>query len=82
VIEQFENYVKLNKKVPSEALARSRRSPSRAAGRLDRRAPVGEDRRQAAAARDLQRHQALEKVYALMEGEISVLQVEKKIRSA
>ncbi len=50
VVEQFENYVKLNKKVPPEALASIPQiDRARQAGRPHRRAPVGEDRRQAAA---------------------------------
>jgi ATP-dependent Lon protease len=79
---QFESYVKLNKKVPQEVLANlgaigdhSKLADTIAAHLVlkiaDKQAllelPTVEQR--------------LEKAYALMEGEISVLQVEKRIRS-
>ncbi len=59
VIEQFENYVKLNKKVPPEALASIPQitEPGRA-GRQHRRPPGGEDHRPPAAAGDRQRREA------------------------
>ena len=59
VVEQFENYVKLNKKVPPEALASIPQidKPGKLADRIAA-APVGEDRREAAAAGDLQRREA------------------------
>jgi ATP-dependent Lon protease len=83
VIEQFENYVKLNKKVPSEALASIPQitEPGRLADSIAAHLSVKiADKQQLLG--DLQRRASgLEKVYALMEGEISVLQVEKKIRS-
>jgi ATP-dependent Lon protease len=82
VIEQFEAYVKLNKKVPPEALAAIPQITE--AGRLaDNIAAhlavkIG-DRQQLLEIADVGKR--LEKVFALMEGEISVLQVEKKIRN-
>ncbi|MGO4686778.1 endopeptidase La [Brevundimonas sp. 2YAF1] len=82
VIEQFENYVKLNKKVPPEALSSIPQisDPSKLADSVAAHLSVKIADKQglletiAVPAR-------LEKVYGLMEGEISVLQVEKKIRS-
>ena len=82
VIEQFENYVKLNKKVPPEALSSIPQitDPSKLADSVAAHLSVKIGDKQglletiAVPAR-------LEKVYGLMEGEISVLQVEKKIRS-
>ncbi|MFK4056760.1 endopeptidase La [Brevundimonas sp. NPDC046655] len=82
VIEQFENYVKLNKKVPPEALSSIPQisDPSKLADSVAAHLSVKIIDKQglletiAVPAR-------LEKVYGLMEGEISVLQVEKKIRS-
>ena len=82
VIEQFEAYVKLNKKVPPEALAAIPQITE--AGRLaDNIAAhlavkIG-DRQQLLEIANVGKR--LEKVFALMEGEISVLQVEKKIRN-
>ncbi len=82
VVEQFESYVKLNKKVPPEALTSIPQitDASKLADSVAAHLSVKIADKQAlletvdVAAR-------LEGVYALMEGEISVLQVEKKIRS-
>jgi ATP-dependent Lon protease len=82
VIEQFENYVKLNKKVPSEALASIPQitEPGRLADSIAAHLSVKiADKQQLLEIFNVVKR--LEKVYALMEGEISVLQVEKKIRS-
>src|SRR4028119_479085 len=82
VIEQFENYVKLNKKVPSEALASIPQitEPGRLADSIAAHLSVKiADKQQLLEILAVAKR--LEKVYALMEGEISVLQVEKKIRS-
>jgi ATP-dependent Lon protease len=82
VIEQFENYVKLNKKVPSEALASIPQitEPGRLADSIAAHLSVKiADKQQLLEIFNVTRR--LERVYALMEGEISVLQVEKKIRS-
>ncbi|MBN9318515.1 MAG: endopeptidase La [Caulobacterales bacterium] len=82
VVEQFESYVKLNKKVPPEALAAI---PAIAeAGKLADSIAAHlsvkiNDKQQLLEIFDVVKR--LEKVFALMEGEISVLQVEKKIRS-
>ncbi|MDP8915660.1 MAG: LON peptidase substrate-binding domain-containing protein, partial [Pseudomonadota bacterium] len=82
VIEQFENYVKLNKKVPSEALASIPQitDPGRLADSIAAHLSVKiADKQQLLEVFNVVKR--LEKVFALMEGEISVLQVEKKIRS-
>src|SRR5580698_3530428 len=82
VIEQFENYVKLNKKVPPEAQA--------SIPQIAEPGPLADNISQHLAVKIADRQQLLElfnvvkrleKVFALMEGEISVLQVEKKIRT-
>jgi len=82
VVEQFENYVKLNKKVPSEALASIPQitEPGRLADSIAAHLSVKiADKQQLLEVFNVVKR--LEKVFALMEGEISVLQVEKKIRS-
>ncbi|MBS0412111.1 MAG: LON peptidase substrate-binding domain-containing protein, partial [Proteobacteria bacterium] len=82
VIEQFENYVKLNKKVPPEALAAIPQitEPGKLADNIAAHLAVKiNDRQQLLEIFNVVKR--LEKVFALMEGEISVLQVEKKIRS-
>ena len=82
VTEQFESYVKLNKKIPPEALASIPQITE--AGKLadtiaqHLSVKIGE-KQQLLEIFDVAKR--LEKVFALMEGEISVLQVEKKIRS-
>ena len=82
VVEQFENYVKFNKKVPPEALASMPQVD--AAGELaDRIAShlsvkIAEKQSLLELFNVVKR---LEKVFALMEGEISVMQTEKKIRN-
>ncbi len=82
VAEQFENYVKLNKKIPPEALASIPQIAE--AGKLADSIAAHlsvkiADKQQLLEIFDIVKR--LEKVFALMEGEISVLQVEKKIRS-
>jgi ATP-dependent Lon protease len=82
VVEQFENYVKLNKKVQPEALASIPQitDPSELADRIASHLSVKiTDRQQLLETFDVVKR--LERVFGLMEGEISVLQVEKKIRS-
>ncbi len=81
-VTQFESYVKLNKKVPQEAVASitqiedfAKLADSIAAHLAIKIAEKQELLETASVAR------RLEKVYGLMEGEISVLQVEKRIRS-
>jgi ATP-dependent Lon protease len=82
VVEQFDNYVKLNKKIPPEALAAIPQitEPGRLADTVAAHLAVKiSDRQQLLEIFNISKR--LEKVFALMEGEISVLQVEKKIRS-
>ena len=82
VVEQFENYVKLNKKVPPEALSSIPQisEPSKLADSVAAHLSVKiADKQSLLETIDVPKR--LEKVYGLMEGEISVLQVEKKIRS-
>jgi ATP-dependent Lon protease len=82
VSEQFENYIKLNKKIPPEALqglaeiSDADVLADSIAGHLVIKIPDKQ-----ALLSLLSVSKRLEKIYALMEGEISVLQVEKKIRS-
>jgi ATP-dependent Lon protease len=81
VVEQFENYVKLNKKVPPEAVSAIPQisDPGQLADTIAAHLAVKiADRQQLLEI--LHVGKRLEKVFALMEGEISVLQVEKKIR--
>src|SRR3954471_23880677 len=82
VVEQFENYVKLNKKVPPEALAAIPQidNPGELADRIASHLSVKiVEKQQLLEIFNVVKR--LEKVYALMEGEISVMQTEKKIRS-
>lgn len=82
VVEQFENYVKLNKKVPPEALSSIPQiaDASKLADSVAAHLSVKiSDKQGLLETFDVPKR--LEKVYGLMEGEISVLQVEKKIRS-
>ncbi|MCB1381274.1 MAG: LON peptidase substrate-binding domain-containing protein, partial [Alphaproteobacteria bacterium] len=81
-MSQFDSYVKLNKKVPSEVLSTLGQITDYAkladtiAAHLAIKIPEKQELLEMTSV-----EQRLEKVYALMEGEISVLQVEKRIRS-
>jgi len=81
-VTQFDSYVKLNKKVPQEVLASVGQITDYAkladtiAAHLAIKIPEKQELLEMTSV-----EQRLEKVYALMEGEISVLQVEKRIRS-
>src|SRR3954469_12966178 len=82
VVEQFDNYVKLNKKVPPEALASIPQidNPGELADRIASHLSVKiAEKQQLLEIFNVVKR--LEKVYALMEGEISVMQTEKKIRN-
>ena len=82
VIEQFDNYVKLNKKIQPDAMARIPQitDPSELADQIAQHLSVKiTDRQNLLEIFNVTKR--LEKVFALMEGEISVLHVEKKIRS-
>jgi ATP-dependent Lon protease len=80
--QQFESYVKLNKKVPQEVLAGLNqitdfgKLADTIAAHLALKIADKQQMLELATV-----DERLEKAYALMEGEISVLQVEKKIRS-
>ena len=82
VIEQFDNYVKLNKKISPEALASIPQitDPGKLADSIAQQLSAKiSDKQNLLEIFDVVKR--LEKVFALMEGEISVLHVEKKIRS-
>ncbi|MEH6664702.1 MAG: LON peptidase substrate-binding domain-containing protein, partial [Brevundimonas sp.] len=82
VVEQFDSYVKLNKKIPPEALSSIPQitDPSKLADSVAAHLSVKISDKQGLL-ETISVPRRLEKVYGLMEGEISVLQVEKKIRS-
>ncbi len=82
VVRHFESYAKLNKKVPPESLVSVSQidEPSKLADTVASHLAIKLDEKQELLEiSDVS--ERLEKVYGLMEGEISVLQVEKKIRS-
>jgi len=78
----FEQYIKLNKKVPAETLAAVAQieEPAKLADIVSSHLSVKIADRQALL-ETLNTAERLEKVLALIEGEIGVLQVERKIRS-
>jgi len=82
VVSQFEQYIKLNKKIPPEVLVSINQieEPSKLAdtiaSHLSLKIPEKQELLESAAVSD-----RLEKVYGFMEAEIGVLQVEKRIRN-
>ncbi len=82
VSTQFENYLKLNKKIPPESQAEVQQitDPSKLADVIASHITVKIPDKQAMLEMTAV-GQRLEKVFALMEGEMSVLQVERKIRT-
>tara|TARA_R110002110_G_scaffold34834_5_gene118147 strand:- start:2037 stop:4502 length:2466 start_codon:yes stop_codon:yes gene_type:complete len=82
VVSQFEGYVKLNKKVPPEVLGSVGQIDDAAkladtiASHINIKIPEKQELLEMSSVTE-----RLERVYSLMEGEISVLQVEKRIRS-
>ncbi|MCG8544554.1 MAG: endopeptidase La, partial [Alphaproteobacteria bacterium] len=82
VVSQFEQYVKLNRKIPPEVLVSVNQieEPGKLAdtiaSHLSLKIPDKQELLETPSA-----HDRLEKVYSLMEGEIGVMQVERKIRS-
>ena len=82
VVEQFENYAKLNRKLPAETavqlgeLEDAARLADAVAGNLQLKVA---DKQSLLVETDARKR--LEMVFAFMEGELGVLQVEKKIRS-
>ncbi|MBX3565077.1 MAG: endopeptidase La [Sphingomonas sp.] len=82
VVEQFENYAKLNRKLPAETAVQLAEldDPSRLADAVAANIAVKvADKQALLIEKDPQKR--LEMVFAFMEGELGVLQVEKKIRS-
>jgi ATP-dependent Lon protease len=82
VVAQFESYVKLNKKVAPEVLGTvtATTDPSKLADTVAAHLGLKISDRQALLA-EANVQKRLEQVFAFMEGEIGVMQVEKKIRS-
>jgi ATP-dependent Lon protease len=82
VISQFEQYVKLNRKIPPEVLVSLNQidNPSRLADTIAAHLQLKISDKQELLELDSV-SERLERVYALMESEIGVLQVEKRIRS-
>jgi ATP-dependent Lon protease len=82
VVSQFEQYVKLNKKVPPEVLVSLSQieDPGKLADTVAAHLSLKiSDKQQLLETSSL--GERLERLYGFMEGEISVLQVEKRIRS-
>jgi ATP-dependent Lon protease len=82
VVEQFENYAKLNRKLPAETAVQLSEieEPSRLADAVAANITVKVADKQSLLV-ELDPARRLEMVFAFMEGELGVLQVEKKIRS-
>ena len=82
VVDQFENYAKLNKKLPAETSMQLADidNPARLADAVAANISVKVADKQALLA-EADPGKRLEMVFAFMEGELGVLQVEKKIRS-
>ncbi len=82
VLDQFENYAKLNKKLPAETAVQLGQieDPSKLADAVAANLAVKVSDKQALLA-ELHPSRRLEMLFAFMEGELGVLQVEKKIRS-
>jgi len=81
IVEQFENYSKLNKKLPAETAVQLNEieEPSRLADAVAANINVKVSDKQALLV-ELDAQKRLEMSFAFMEGELGVLQVEKKIR--
>jgi len=82
VAEEFERYAKIKKNVPEEALASvaEAQEPGKLADLVAGHLGVEVDEKQALL-ETLSISDRLEKIYGLMQGEVSVLQVEKKIKT-
>ncbi|MEA2999531.1 MAG: ATP-dependent Lon protease [Sphingomonadales bacterium] len=82
VVEQFENYSKLNKKLPTETAVQLAQieEPSKLGDMVASNINIKVSDKQALLA-ELNPARRLEMVFAFMEGELGVLQVEKRIRS-
>ena len=82
VAEEFERYAKIKKNVPEEALASvaEAHEPGKLADLVAGHLGIEVDEKQALL-ETLPISERLEKIYGLMQGEVSVLQVEKKIKT-
>ena len=82
VAEEFERYAKIKKNVPEEALSAvsEAREPGKLADLVSGHLGIDVSQKQALL-ETLDIAERLEKVFGLMQGEMSVLQVEKKIKS-
>ena len=82
VVDQFENYAKLNKKLPAETAVQLSEieDPSRLADSVASNISIKVADKQTLLV-ELDPSRRLEMAFAFMEGELGVLQVEKKIRS-
>ena len=82
VAEEFERYVKVRKNIPEEVVSAvaEAREPARLADLVSGHLGIALDKKQELL-ETLNTAERLEKVYGLMQGEMSVLQVEKKIKS-
>jgi len=82
VIEQFENYSKINRKLPAETAVQLGQieEPSKLADAVAANVNIKVSDKQALLA-ELDPVRRLEMAFAFMEGELGVMQVEKKIRS-
>ena len=82
VAEEFERYAKIKKNVPEEALASvaEAQEPGKLADLVAGHLGIEVDEKQALL-ETLPISDRLEKIYGLMQGEVSVLQVEKKIKT-
>ena len=81
VVTQFEQYIKLNKKIPAEVLISINQidDPSKLADTVAQHLTLKiPDKQQLLEIEPVS--ERLERIYSFMEGEISVLQVEKRIR--
>ena len=82
VASQFEQYVKLNKKIPPEVIVSINQidEPQKLADTIAAHLALKIDQKQELL--ELSNSaERLEKIYALMEGEIGVLQIEKRVRN-
>ncbi|MCB1532435.1 MAG: endopeptidase La [Alphaproteobacteria bacterium] len=81
VITQFEHYVKLNKKIPPEVIVSVNQieEPSKMADTIASHLALKIDQKQELL-EVVSAAERLERIYSFMEGEIGVLQVEKRIR--
>jgi ATP-dependent Lon protease len=82
VVEQFENYAKLNKKLPAETAVQLSEieEPARLSDAVAANLALKVSDKQSLLI-EVDSGKRLEMVFAFMEGELGVLQVEKKIRS-